>query len=138
MEVTLGNLIQSPYLVAGKTEGVAPIVHLISRDILTFILYSTSAITDGTEFSCRNPEQNNNKSPSPFSRDIGSVSLMGYAHISLLPVVNQYFAPTTSWVVLMEPHSHLINLDYNMIVSSHKDGWHIVKEEKEFSCGAGG
>ena len=81
MEVTLGNLIQSPYLVAGKTEGVAPIVHLISRDILTFILYSTSAITDGTEFSCRNPEQNNNKSPSPFSRDIGSVSLMECPHI---------------------------------------------------------
>lgn len=30
------------YLVASKTEGVAPIIHLISKDILTLILYSTS------------------------------------------------------------------------------------------------
>ena len=30
------------YLVASKTEGVAPIIHLTSKDILTLILYSTS------------------------------------------------------------------------------------------------
>lgn len=38
VEITLGNLIQPLYLV----EGVAPIIYLISKDILTLILYSAS------------------------------------------------------------------------------------------------
>ena len=42
VEITLGNLIQPLYLVSSKTEGVAPITYLISKDILTLILYSTS------------------------------------------------------------------------------------------------